>query len=349
LKKPTSRSEELLRIARLYYTDNLSKTAIAAKVKLSVTHVKRLLVEAREMGIVRIEYVGPRDETLARKLVAHYPCLREAVVVGTENDYLVHTRTLARAAAEYFDEYLASRRTTVKVGLSGGLTVFEFVKALPEQPRNITLYPTAILGRGDTILNHIDPIASLMTLWGKSGYREGGLYFVTITPLEKNPKGKSLSPAEVQEQIDRLRQRNKVARLYESMSGVDMVFASLRQLGVPDRMKKRMGAMAVDLLSDIGLDERDLQGAVGDVNYSFIDEQGESRKEWRLFLSLQAEQLRQMAKDPSKRVVVIAGQQKLKILRAALKGRLLNVLITDEITAAALLTDPVSAEPMSGM
>src|SRR6266478_602481 len=101
------------------------------------------------------------------------------------------------------------------------------------------------------------------------------------------------------------------------MANVDMVFASLRQMGLPRGKTKEMGAMAVDLLGDVGVEEKDLLGAVGDVNYSFIDEAGQSRNEWRLFLSLQADQLREMARNRSKRVVIIAGQYKERILHAA--------------------------------
>lgn len=345
MKSTANRSEQLLRVARLYYENNLSKTAIADKLKLSVTHIARLLDEAKDAGVVKIEFNGPRHETLARNLVKRYSCLREAIVIGTESDYLLQTRTLAKAAAEYFDDYLSHhRRTNVKVGLSGGQTVFEFVKALPERRRNITLYPTTILGRGATIVKHFDPIASLMVLWGKSGYRRDGLFLVTVTPLEKKSDGQTppterpLSPEEIRSELDDLLKRRKVSSVYKAMAEVDLIFASLRQIGLPTKTTERMGATALDLLEDLGVQERHLKGAVGDLNYSFIDERGESRPEWRLFLSLQADQLRSIAKNPSKRVVIIAGQHKRRILRAALRGGLLNVLITDELTATALLS-----------
>jgi hypothetical protein len=105
---------------------------------------------------------------------------------------------------EWQEDKLSEKSTLVKVGLSGGQTVFEFVKALPEQPRNIILYPTAILGRGDTVLKHVDPIASLMALWVKSGDREDGLFLVTIPPLESKPNGERLSLEDVQHEIDTL-------------------------------------------------------------------------------------------------------------------------------------------------
>jgi DNA-binding transcriptional regulator LsrR (DeoR family) len=107
----------------------------------------------------------------------------------------------------------------------------------------------------------------------------------------------------------------------------------------------RLGATAIDLLSDVGIKEADLRGAIGDLNYSFIDEQGQTRDHWRLFLSIQADQLHRMARNPAKHVVIIAGQHKRRILQAALRSQLLNVLITDEVTADWLL-DPTGDETL---
>jgi deoxyribonucleoside regulator len=337
MKNPLSRSDLLLRIAKLHYDEDLSKTAIADKLGMSATHVGRLLDAARNTGVVKIQFSGPRNESLARSLVKRYPCLREAFVIGTEHDYLLQTRTLAKTAAEYFDDYLSSRRSNVKVGLSGGQTVFEFVKALPERRRNITLYPTAILGRGGTIVKHVDPIVSLMVLWGKSGYRKDGLFFVTVTPPENIGDGHS--SADVRRELDILRNKEAVSHVYTSMSEVDVIFASLRQMGMPDKSTQRMGITAMDLVRDLGVRQEDLKDAVGDLNYSFIDKRGLTRSEWRFFLSLQADELRNIAKDPSKRVVIVAGRHKQRILHAALRGRLLNVLITDEVTAEGLVDD----------
>src|SRR6266481_3554318 len=99
-----TRSEQLIHVARLFYEKNLSKTAIAVQMKLSVTHVARLIEEARATGVVRIEIGGPRQKSLARDLIEKFSCLRDAVVVGSEIDYTLNTRTLAKTAAEYFDE-----------------------------------------------------------------------------------------------------------------------------------------------------------------------------------------------------------------------------------------------------
>src|SRR5689334_10077516 len=115
MKAPRNRSELLLTVARLHYEQNLTKTAIAKKFRLSVTHIARLLEEARAADIVHIEFRGPRYDTLGKQLRSRYPWLREAIVIGTESDYLLQTQILARAAAEYFEEKLTERSGLVKV------------------------------------------------------------------------------------------------------------------------------------------------------------------------------------------------------------------------------------------
>jgi len=334
MKTEMTRSELLMTVSRLFYEQELSKTAISRRINVSVTQVSRLLDEARSGGVVHIRITPPGHPALQSDLLRKFPCLKDAVVVGAERDYALQTRSLAQAAAEYFDTKV---HRGSRVGLSGGMTVFEMVKMLPERERRIKLFPTAILGRGHTIVNHIDPIVSLTLLWAKSGFVDGGVFFVTITPLEA--ENGSLTREQVRESIDALLRRNKISWVYEQMRSVDYVFASLRAVIAPRRQK--MGANAIDLLSDLGITARDLssEGAVGDVNYSFIDQAGQTRDAWRLFLSLQADELREMAKSRTKRVVVIAGLHKERILRAALAGELMNVLITDERTASSLLSE----------
>ena len=78
------------------------------------------------------------------------------------------------------------------------------------------------------------------------------------------------------------------------------------------------------------------EGAVGDINYSFFDGEGRTLPDWNVFPSLGAAQAQEMVRK-GKKVVVAVGNYKLSALRAALRGRLFNVLITDERAARDLL------------
>jgi putative sugar-binding domain-containing protein len=68
----------------------------------------------------------------------------------------------------------------------------------------------------------------------------------------------------------------------------------------------------------------------------FSIRKGTTAPDWNLFPPLGAEHIRGMVQAGSK-VVLVAGRYKLTALGGALKGELLNVLITDEVAAKELL------------
>ncbi|WP_166426655.1 sugar-binding transcriptional regulator [Labedella populi] len=73
----------MLRVARSYYLDDVSKVAIAEREGLSRWQVARMLDEARQLGLVRISVGDPADtdRTLADAVTAALG-VRETIVVG---------------------------------------------------------------------------------------------------------------------------------------------------------------------------------------------------------------------------------------------------------------------------
>jgi DNA-binding transcriptional regulator LsrR (DeoR family) len=122
------------------------------------------------------------------------------------------------------------------------------------------------------------------------------------------------------------------------MGRADFMFASLGCLRPDPDYEKLASRPHRSLLKNLRLTAAGLitEGAIGDINYSFFDAEGKTRPDWNIFPSLDTEQVRQMVQD-GKQVVIAAGQYKLPALKAALKGRLLSVLITDESAAKDLL------------
>ena len=83
---------------------------------------------------------------------------------------------------------------------------------------------------------------------------------------------------------------------------------------------------------------------VGEINYQPFDAEGRAvdRKELRFLtrrvLSVTADRLRALSQAYGKYVIAVAGgAQKLGAIHGALKGRFMNVLVTDEDTALALV------------
>lgn len=85
------------------------------------------------------------------------------------------------------------------------------------------------------------------------------------------------------------------------------------------------------------------EGVIGEVSYSFFDREGNTKPEWKFAISLDADHLKNMVRE-GKDVVMIAGRYKEKALAAALKGKIGNVLITDDRTAKQLLESDSHSE-----
>lgn len=97
-------------IARRYYLDGASKSAIAAEHGLSRFKVARLLDEARTSGLVRIEFDdrGGLDLDLAARLQAAYGLQHCVVVDPSDEDDARVRAALGRAAAALLTEIVTA-------------------------------------------------------------------------------------------------------------------------------------------------------------------------------------------------------------------------------------------------
>lgn len=339
LKGEKMREEErtalLHKVASLYYERapnrrRLTKSQIAAQIGQSPTQVANLLREAERKGIVSIQVTLPRLRELQDSLKDRYGFLRDVLVIPPEKDCSIALRLLGKAAAEYFDEEVTPG---MKVGISGGYIMYEMVEALADRKRDIHIYPTAIIGRGPGII-HIDPMILVTLLWAKSGRQPDRAHYVTVLPSESTKRDK------VKDEYRQFyRERKKVRQTFSEMKLVDIVFASIGALEVNAEYRAATQYVTKNLLNEVNISEEELrnEGVVGDITYSFFDGNGRTKPGWNVFLSLGVDYLREMAADPAKRVVVVVGSYKMEALRAVLRGKLCNVLITDGDAAENLI------------
>ena len=138
------------RCAELFYAERLTKREIAQRLNVSATHVKRLLEEASEKGIVEVEVkLAGRFRRLERELTQRFD-LRFARVVETHSEYDVIKTNLGQAAASCLEAYIEPR-TKTKVGIGGGSALFRMVELLERKPRPIEIYPLSLFARGPLV------------------------------------------------------------------------------------------------------------------------------------------------------------------------------------------------------
>lgn len=261
----------------------------------------------------------PKDAELERDLGATF-ALQITRVVQYTKDYSILKRTLGKAAAALFEEEV-QRRVSPVVGIGGGSTLYEMIEDLEFKPRDIRLYPMSMMGRGPEI-EYVDSVYLTTSLFYKS--KPMAKAFVTgIPPL---PSRRERAVTFVQFLLEEI---PEVRLVYEGAKNVDIAFIGLGAM-IP------MGDFT-DELSKLGVSLRDLKtnGAVGGINYNWFDSRGNQIGQY--FLTVSIDDLKRLSKDPSRLVVLVAGgKHKIDPIRIALSSRMVNAIVTDELTASLL-------------
>lgn len=296
--------ELILKTAWYYYIENMTQQAIAEKLGISRMKVIRYLETAKETGVIqfRISQGIGRQLPLEQQLTQKWN-LKNVLVIPTPNDKTQLNEYLALAAANY---------------LADQVTENTFIN----------------MGYGDTpsrVLNHLAtitdvPVSIVSFTGGVSYYLPNSTSNVFKAQLHLYPAPLLLSSREV---CQAMLQEPSVMEIRRMVK-----LSSFSIVGI--------GAMNHDatIISNGILTKNDfayltMQGAVGDVLTHFIDKDGNpvlTNIEDRL-VSTSLDTLKEL----NNVIGIAGGDQKVTVIKAALKGGYIDSLITDEATAIKLI------------
>jgi DNA-binding transcriptional regulator LsrR (DeoR family) len=326
MKYISHRSDELRQMVQcleLHYRHGYHQKEVARMLGVSAATVSRLLKRAFDEGLVRVQLDLPRTQDLENALVRRYG-LRDAVVVATGGRGDIKEE-LGVAAAAYFEKVASDRQ---RIGLSCGFTLYQTIRALRERRfRDLVLYPLS----GESTLKLVDLFPNTLVGMMAAKYRPHVTayalpvqHLVSLTGLERARR--------------RLLRDPDVRRIFEAARTVDVALAGI---GVIAEQTPGFCSLA----ESYGVSVKRLRqlGVVGEINYQPFDENGaivdhkELRALSRRILSVDGDTLRKLSARPDRHVIAIAGgREKLAAVRGALRGRFMNVLVTDADTASAL-------------
>lgn len=301
-----------VRVAELYYDENKTQDEIGTLLKITRWKVGRLLAQARDEGIVRIEIVHPRARRFAveRELCDTFG-LRDAVVVpapAVESE--VHER-VSQAAADYLTALRPVPRT---LGVSWGRTLNDVAVRLGD---GWTTSVTVVQINGGVTLN-----------------RRAGTAATTASMIAHKGSGEAIllpSPAI----LERLETKHAIEADRTVAHVLDLAAAAsayLYSAGVADESSAIVdsGYLETDDIAELVR-----KGAVGDVVGRYIDANGNivdpGLDERTVGLGLAELRAAELA------IFVVAGAAKHDIARAVVTSGLCTVLVTDESTASSLL------------
>jgi DNA-binding transcriptional regulator LsrR (DeoR family) len=321
-----ARSDELrllAQVARMYFLDGMKQAEIAGRLLISQASISRLLARAREEGVVRISVAAPRGTfpALEAQLRQRYG-LSEAVVADCAEDR--EEQILARigeAAAHYLE-------TTLQPGEVIGISSWS-----------------------ESLLRMVDAIHAPKRLAAES--------VVQILGGMGNPAVQAHATA-LTSRLAQLTSARALLLTTQGVAGSEAASCALRAdpfvqatLGhFPNLTMALVGVGAVEpskLLADSGniftpeeLAELAQRGAVGDICLRFFDRCGrtvDSSFDARV-IGITVEALRKVP-----RVVAVAGgARKVAALRGVLRAGVVDVMITDRFTAAALAESDMAEE-----
>lgn len=310
-----SRMALALRCAELYYIKKASQSAIAAELGCSVATVSRLLKNAEDEGIVEIRVINPfsRVETLEAGMRRKFN-LAECRVVNAPKDDAQNKKVIGATAAELVADLVDDGDL---VGLSWGVTMREMVNSLPSYRRPVSIRVIPLIGG----LGQVMPEHQVNALVHEFAQCFGAEFVMLHAP--------ALSDRE--ETVKLLMEELTIAQMVDMWGRLNVAVIGIGE-SPPTSPMRKTGYYTTEEINEL-VD----MGAVGDISGRFFGPNGEEAPASanRRLLAISFEILR---KAP-RRVGVAGGLPKVRAIEGALRGGLINVLVTDSDTASALLTN----------
>ncbi len=316
----------MAKVARMYYGQGIRQQEITKRLNIHQSKVSRMLKRAREANIVRISVTTPAGffPELEDALEAKFR-LKEAIVIDSDGGEERIVRDLGAAAAFYLE-------TTIKPDMVIGISSWSrSLFAMVE-----TLHPSEG-GRGGKVVQILGGVGNASTQYQATLLAQRLANLIGASPVLLQAPG-VVGSADAKAVLASDPAVEQAAKLFKK---VDLALVGIGSLE-PSSLLASSG-------NTFSIHERQAlqqQGAVGDICFQFIDKNGvpvDSPLMQRV-IGIDLATLRRAS-----RVVGIAGGAgKVEAILASLRGKWINVLITDRQTAERLIDlekEPVVAAP----
>lgn len=308
---PDSGQHLRIRAAWIYYIEGKTQNEVGNILGVPRVTVTRLLSEARRRGEVKIEITSPLASLtgMARALESKFN-LTEAVIAPFQDVGGDPTKVIAAAAGRVIAQLMDN---DLMIGVGWGRTLHASLPFI--QGRHLSNVRVVSLLGGIAKARGFNPAEFA---WQFANLFDAEGFLVPAPALVDSAETRHM-----------LLEHCGLEQIFEMVEGMDVALFSVGALSTL-MTSYRLGHITE-------AERRSLQeaGAVGDILYNFISESGDL-----VVHPVNARAvsigLDRLAKVPRK-MLVSGGPEKVAVLRGALKLLRPTILVTDELTAAALL------------
>ena len=305
-------------VARLFFDGQHSKVEIAARLGISRFRVARLIDQALNDGLVRIEYrdVEPHDRRLAAAIERRWEL--DLCIVTADGGAPDAIERVARAAGDLVGEVVTAGQV---VGIAWGSTLARVVAAVPRR-RDASLTVVQLAGSSSRLDAGRDASDLARTLADRLGAAHHRLFAPTFV-ARPELRDALLREPEIAAAVDRF------ARLDLAIVGIGAVSA--------DRLTGGSALLASGVLDEREIGDLVARGAVGDLVVHPFDRAGRfvAPELERRAVAVGIEQLRAAGRV----LAVAAGARKAQAIRGALESGVVRLLVTDSAAAEAIVAE----------
>lgn len=301
----TTKKEFLARVARMYYILGMNQKEIAQQLGIGRSSVGRFLSEARKEGVVQIQ-IGYnanmlRNTDSEHTLIDKYN-LKDAVVVKR-----LPGNNFENIVVDYMNSILPFQG---RVGLTGGHTLYQVGQHMHTCESRPDLKLVQLSGNAGNL-----PSTSVIQSWSQALKAEPVYIHAPAFANDKETK-------------EIFMQQMQIKKSFDEIKELDMLVVAI---GTSDRQATilQLGTIP-DLTSD-----KLRKNSVGDISYHFFNEQGHFSMH-DISDRLVGASIEDLLTVPV-RAAIAYGGNKIPAIKAALVGKLVNILLTDEDTAKELL------------
>jgi deoxyribonucleoside regulator len=302
----------LSKISRLYYLEDINQQKIADKLNISRTKVSRYLTRAKKEKIVEIKINTDWEkfEELENAIENKFD-IKECLVVPTyENEEEIY-RYMALSLGNILERTL---KDGDRLGIGWGFTLRTVTNHL-EANKKIDIKVIPLIGGLGKVGTGVHTNSVAKTIADKYG----GVSYVIHSPAVLDNK-------EAKEIIEK---DSNTSEIIEMSNIIDTAIIGISDIGSESTLIKTGNFKLEDFnyLNNLGV--------AGDANLIFINESGEhvNNKIDERIVRAPVDKIKKI----NNVIGITFGPEKIKVIKGALKGKIINILITDEETAIKIL------------
>ncbi len=308
--------KEITRVAVLYYVNNVSQGNIAKKFNISRSKVSRMIKEARDKKIVEFKIRNASYQPIGIESKLEKQFKLKEVLIYHDSDMLGYDKDLifqniGLLGSDYIKRTL---KHNINITLTWGKTLYHVIKSINLQKEyKINIFAT--MG-GVGLQNSNYQSSNLVKMLGE---RTSGNYYQLYLPLiVKNKEIK-----------DSLIEASIIKTILGDITKVDYFISSVGTIFRNTGMYLLGGFKSEDIKI------LNTCGVVGEIGLNFYNKEGEFVKtglEDRL-INININEVRRV----KSKVLIAFGNEKIEAILGCLKTGVIDVFITDTITAESLI------------